>query len=54
VFRQRAIFVPTGLPGQVYWWSLRPFHGIVFGDMLRRIAATAGRATQAETPAVVR
>ncbi len=47
VFRQRAIFRPVGLLGQVYWWSMRPFHGIVFGDMLRNIAATAGRATQA-------
>ena len=47
VFRQRAIFRPIGLFGQVYWWSLRPFHGIVFGDMLRNIAATAGRATLA-------
>jgi uncharacterized protein YbjT (DUF2867 family) len=47
VFRQRAIFRPVGLFGQVYWWSLRPFHGIVFGDMLRNIAATAGQATQA-------
>lgn len=47
VFRQRAIFRPAGLLGQVYWWSLRPFHGIVFGGMLRNIAATAGRATLA-------
>jgi len=47
VLRQRAIFRPVGLLGQVYWWSLRPFHGIVFGDMLRNIAATAGRATLA-------
>jgi len=47
VFRQRAIFRPVGLFGQVYWWSLRPFHGIVFGDMLRNIAAAAGKATQA-------
>jgi hypothetical protein len=30
-----------------------PFHGIVFGDMLRNIAATAGRASasQAAGPA---
>jgi hypothetical protein len=49
VYRQRAVFLPVGLLGQVYWWSLRPFHGIIFTDMLRHIAATAGRATQAET-----
>jgi len=45
VYRQRAIFRPIGLLGQAYWWSLRPFHDVVFGGMLRNIAATAGRAT---------
>ena len=47
VFRQRAIFRTAGLPGQLYWWSLRPFHDAVFGGMLRNIAASAGRATLA-------
>jgi uncharacterized protein YbjT (DUF2867 family) len=47
VFRQRAIFRPAGLPGQLYWWSLRPFHDAIFGGMVRNIAATAGRATLA-------
>ncbi len=53
VYRQRAIFRPFGLLGQAYWWSVLPFHGIVFGDMLRNIAATAGRASagQAAGPA---
>jgi uncharacterized protein YbjT (DUF2867 family) len=48
LYRQRAIFRPVGLLGQAYWWLLRPFHDIVFGGMLRNIAATAGRATLAE------
>lgn len=48
IYRQRAIFLPAGLAGQVYWWALRPFHGAVFGGMLRNIAAAAGRATEAE------
>jgi uncharacterized protein YbjT (DUF2867 family) len=47
IFRQRAIFRPAGLPGHLYWWSLRPFHDAIFGGMLRNIAATAGRATLA-------
>lgn len=47
VLRQRAIFRPAGLPGALYWWVLRPFHGVVFGGMFRNIAATAGRATTA-------
>jgi len=46
VLRQRAIFLPIGLLGAVYWWSLRPFHGVIFGGMFRNIAAAAGRASQ--------
>ncbi|TDD15070.1 SDR family oxidoreductase [Kribbella turkmenica] len=38
VFRQRALFHPHGLPGHLYWWAIRPFHGVVFGDMQRNIA----------------
>ncbi|MGF0114807.1 SDR family oxidoreductase [Promicromonospora sp. Marseille-Q5078] len=40
-FRQRAIFSPRGLPGQLYWWGISPFHGIVFGGMQRNIARAA-------------
>ncbi len=40
---QRAIFHPTGLLGQIYWWSIAPFHGIVFGGMLRNVAGAAER-----------
>jgi hypothetical protein len=43
-YHQRALFHPRGLPGQLYWWSVAPFHGVVFGGMLRNIAAAAGRA----------
>jgi uncharacterized protein YbjT (DUF2867 family) len=42
--RQRATFAPRGLLGHLYWWSVAPFHGIVFGGMLRTITRTAGRA----------
>ncbi len=41
VFRQRALFHPRGLPGQLYWWGISPFHGIVFGGMQRNIAVAA-------------
>lgn len=40
-FRQRAIFLPRGLLGQLYWWAISPFHGIVFGGMLRNISRAA-------------
>jgi uncharacterized protein YbjT (DUF2867 family) len=40
-FRQRALFHPRGLPGQFYWWGVRPFHGIIFGRMQRNIRRAA-------------
>jgi uncharacterized protein YbjT (DUF2867 family) len=47
VYRQKAIFVPHGLAGQIYWWSVAPFHGVVFGGMVRNIVSTAeGRPTR--------
>ena len=41
VLHQRALFVPHGLAGTLYWWSVWPFHGIVFGAMLRNLAKAA-------------
>ena len=38
---QRAVFHPRGLLGHAYWWSVAPFHGIVFGGMSRNIARAA-------------
>ena len=42
-YRQRAVFYPRGLAGQAYWWAVAPFHGLVFGGMLRNIKAAAER-----------
>jgi uncharacterized protein YbjT (DUF2867 family) len=39
---QRALFVPRGLPGHLYWWAVSPFHNVVFGSMLRNLARAAG------------
>lgn len=47
VYRQRAIFFPRGLGGRLYWFSILPFHGIIFSGMANRItlaAATESRA----------
>jgi len=54
VFRQRALFYPHGLAGRAYWWSVWPFHGLVFGEMQRNIAraAEALQRTQPEPNAV--
>ena len=42
-YRQRATFHPRGLLGQLYWWSVSPFHSLVFGGMARNIALAAAR-----------
>ncbi|MEH3033729.1 MAG: SDR family oxidoreductase [Aeromicrobium erythreum] len=42
-FHHRALFHPRGLLGHAYWWSIYPFHGIVFGGMQRNIAKAAER-----------
>jgi uncharacterized protein YbjT (DUF2867 family) len=39
--RQRATFHPRGLLGHLYWWAVAPFHGIVFGGMLRNVVGAA-------------
>ncbi|MBT0995632.1 DUF2867 domain-containing protein [Cellulomonas sp. DKR-3] len=46
-YAQRALFHPRGLAGQLYWWSVAPFHGVVFGGMQRNIAAAAMSAERA-------
>ncbi|WP_042377292.1 SDR family oxidoreductase [Streptacidiphilus melanogenes] len=40
---QRAVFHPRGLAGHLYWWSVAPFHSVVFGGMARNIAHEAAR-----------
>jgi hypothetical protein len=45
-YSQRAIFQPRGLAGHAYWRSISPFHGIVFGGMLRNITMAAERASR--------
>ena len=48
--RQRAVFFPRGLAGQAYWWSVAPFHSIVFPHMIQRIVeqaeSSAGRSAR--------
>lgn len=41
IYHQRAVFIPHGLAGHLYWWAVAPFHGIVFGGMARNITRTA-------------
>ncbi|WP_213814053.1 SDR family oxidoreductase [Glaciihabitans sp. dw_435] len=48
-YRQRAVFFPAGLAGRLYWYSILPFHGVIFSGMANRITQTAVAAT-ADTP----
>jgi hypothetical protein len=41
--RQTAVFDAKGLMGLLYWWSLVPFHSLIFRGMLRNIATIALR-----------
>ncbi|MFC0315763.1 SDR family oxidoreductase [Gordonia phosphorivorans] len=41
LLRQRAVFFPKGLAGQLYWYALVPFHGIIFTGMIANIAGAA-------------
>ena len=41
LIRQTTIFDPIGLSGLAYWYVLYPVHRLIFGSMLRRIAARA-------------
>ena len=50
-YTQRALFHPHGLAGQLYWWSVAPFHGIVFGGMVRNITIKAEKAAAARSQA---
>jgi uncharacterized protein YbjT (DUF2867 family) len=45
VYSQRAVFFPSGLAGRLYWFTILPFHGVIFSGMANRItqAAATGR-----------
>jgi hypothetical protein len=44
IYRQRAVFLPHGLAGHLYWKGISPFHGIVFGGIARNITSAAEHA----------
>ena len=41
IYRQRAVYFPQGLAGRLYWFSILPFHGVIFSGMANRITAAA-------------
>jgi len=40
VLIQTATFRPLGLLGRLYWYSVLPFHGFIFGGMIKYIATS--------------
>ena len=48
-YRQRALFQPYGLGGQVFWRALAPFRDIVFAGIASDIIATATQPTPSDT-----
>jgi uncharacterized protein YbjT (DUF2867 family) len=46
---QTAYLAPKGLLGLLYWYSLYPLHGLIFGNMIRAIAERAESRSAGET-----
>ncbi|WP_309131160.1 SDR family oxidoreductase [Brevibacterium sp.] len=42
-YRQRALFVPRGLRGELYWAFVSPFHRLIFPQMAKNIEKAARR-----------
>jgi hypothetical protein len=38
VLYQTATFRPLGLLGRLYWYSVMPFHGLIFNGMINKLA----------------
>ena len=38
ILHQNATFRPLGLSGRLYWYSVLPFHGLIFNGMLKKLA----------------
>ena len=38
ILHQEATFRPLGLAGRLYWYSVLPFHGLIFNGMLKKLA----------------
>jgi uncharacterized protein YbjT (DUF2867 family) len=39
ILTQTATFRPLGLLGRLYWYSVLPFHGLIFRGMIKRLAS---------------
>ena len=41
ILKQTATFRPRGLAGRLYWYSVLPFHGIIFNGMIKRLTSSS-------------
>ncbi|HLV39374.1 SDR family oxidoreductase [Xanthomarina sp.] len=39
LLKQTATFRPRGLAGRLYWYSVLPFHGLIFNGMIKKLSA---------------
>lgn len=37
ILKQTATFRPKGIWGRLYWYSVLPFHGIIFRGMINKL-----------------
>ena len=37
ILKQTATFRPRGIAGRIYWYSVLPFHGIIFKGMIKKL-----------------
>ncbi|GAC1420755.1 MAG: SDR family oxidoreductase [Candidatus Velthaea sp.] len=49
ILRQTAFFEPRGILGYAYWYSVVPFHELIFGNMAKRIVEEARLLEQGES-----
>jgi hypothetical protein len=40
-YTQRAIFLPSGLVGRLYWFLLRPLHTFALSALARQVVGSA-------------
>lgn len=39
ILKQTATFRPRGLWGRIYWYSVLPFHGLIFSGMIKKLVS---------------
>ena len=45
-YTQRAIFVPVGIVGRLYWFLLRPFHAVALSALAREVVGSASKTAE--------